>query len=142
MKEELSTRRFPKEKASLRQAKAKSLTLWQRVCQKSKQILIEIFFSTNISDPDNYEVFENSKLDIQEMFWGCVIIVKNGEVYAQLRCANGRLGGKISVKEELQEEGITVEELKLAMQMEIIKEQLIKLEGLFAAYEYKEMANK
>lgn len=51
-------------------------------------------------------------------------IGKNGEVYAQLRCANGRLGGKISVKEELQEEGITVEELKLSMQMEIIKEQL------------------
>lgn len=49
---------------------------------------------------------------------------KNGELYAQLRRSNGQWGGKISVKEELQNEGISVEELKLAMQMEAIREQL------------------
>lgn len=52
---------------------------------------------------------------------------KNGEVYAQLRCANGRWGGKISVKEELQEEGLSVDEIKLAMQIEAIKEQLMAI---------------
>ena len=61
---------------------------------------------------------------------------KNGEVYAQLRCANGRLGGKISVKEELQEEGITIEELKFAMQMEAIKDY-DEVSAEYVRYSYK-----
>lgn len=49
---------------------------------------------------------------------------KNGEIYAQLRCSNGRYGNKISVKEELQNENITFDELEFAMRMDVIKEQL------------------
>ena len=56
---------------------------------------------------------------------------KNGNVYGQLRCSNGQYGGKIPLKEELQEAGISSEELKLALQMETIKDQLQTLiEGI------------
>lgn len=58
---------------------------------------------------------------------------KNGDIYAQLRCSNGRLGAKLSIKEELQNEGVSAEDLKLAMQMDAIKEQLdIIVEGMKA----------
>lgn len=49
---------------------------------------------------------------------------KNGEAYAQLRFSNGHYGEKLSIKEELQAEGLSAGELKLAMQMEMIKDQL------------------
>lgn len=49
---------------------------------------------------------------------------KNGQVYAQLRKSNGQYGGKLSVKEELEQEGISAETLVLAMQMDMIKDQL------------------
>lgn len=48
----------------------------------------------------------------------------NGEVYAQLRNANGRFGKKLSITEDLDDAGINYDELRAAIQMEAIAEQL------------------
>ena len=49
---------------------------------------------------------------------------KGGEIYAQLRSANGRFGKPIPIKKELNEEGISVEAVQMALQMDVIKVQL------------------
>lgn len=48
----------------------------------------------------------------------------NGDVFAQIRDAKGHFGDKLPIKKELQEEGISVENLEMAIQMEAIKDQL------------------
>ena len=56
---------------------------------------------------------------------------KGGEIYAQLRSANGRFGKPIPIKKELNEEGISVEAVQMALQMDVIKVQLkIIIEGI------------
>lgn len=49
---------------------------------------------------------------------------KNGEVYAQLRNLDGKFGTKLSITEELEDAGITFDNLKVAIQMEAIADQL------------------
>lgn len=57
---------------------------------------------------------------------GEVKLVQNadGDLFAQLRQGNGQYGGKLAIKEELQEEGISADALQLALQMDAIKAQL------------------
>ena len=49
---------------------------------------------------------------------------KNGKHYAQLRKKDGKFGEKLSINEELEEHDVSFDELKLAIQMEAIAEQL------------------
>lgn len=49
---------------------------------------------------------------------------KNGEVYAQLRGEKGRFGQKIPVTEELDEKGLSFDDLQMALQIETIANQL------------------
>ena len=49
---------------------------------------------------------------------------KNGEIYAQLRKANGSYSNKLSIKEELVVQGVTPEQLLFALQMEAISAKL------------------
>lgn len=60
-----------------------------------------------------------------------LVTSKTGDIYAQLRNANGRFGKPLPIKEELEDEGITAEALQMALQMEAIKAQLqIIIEGM------------
>lgn len=60
-----------------------------------------------------------------------LITGKEGEIYAQLRNPNGQFGKRLPIKKELAKEGVSVEELQTALQMEVIKEQLQTIiEGL------------
>ncbi len=53
----------------------------------------------------------------------------NGDVYAQLRGTNGEFGPKIPIKEEMDNNDITYEELQMAIQNEAIAEQLKNIIG-------------
>lgn len=57
---------------------------------------------------------------------GDIKLVTNdtGEVFAQIRNSNGRFGSRLPIKKELEEEGISADGLQMALQMDIIKEQL------------------
>ena len=60
-----------------------------------------------------------------------LVTSKTGEVYAQIRGEDGRFGKRLPIQRELEDEGISADELKLALQMEAIKEQLNALiEGM------------
>ena len=47
-----------------------------------------------------------------------------GEIFAQLRDEKGRYGEKLPIKEELIEQGVSVEAVELALQMDVIRDQL------------------
>jgi len=86
----------------------------------------------NSDEKSNYVVDMNDDLK-NAIENGDVELVtsKNGDIYAQLRNSNGRFGKPLSIKKELTEEGITVEALQMAIQMEAIKAQLqIIIEGM------------
>ena len=61
-----------------------------------------------------------TKIDNREL----QLVTYGDEVYAQLRDEKGRFGKRLPIKEDLEEEGISVEQLQIALQMEAIKEQL------------------
>lgn len=52
---------------------------------------------------------------------------KGGELYAVLRGEKGQFSKPLPIKKELEEKGITTDQLQLALQMEAIKEQLKKI---------------
>ena len=52
------------------------------------------------------------------------LVTYGDEVFAQLRDEKGRYGKRLPIKKDLEAEGVTTEELRLALQMEAIKEQL------------------
>lgn len=52
------------------------------------------------------------------------LVMENGKAFAQLRGENKKYGKKLSVTEELADEGVTSEALQTAIQMEAIKKQL------------------
>ena len=57
---------------------------------------------------------------------GDIKLVRNkaGELLAQTRNPNGKFGKKLPIKKELQKQGISKNELEMALQMEAIKGQL------------------
>lgn len=52
------------------------------------------------------------------------LVMENGKAFAQLRDKNNKYGKKLSITEELTDEGITSDALQSAIQMEAIKKQL------------------
>ena len=52
------------------------------------------------------------------------LVTYGDEAFAQLRDENGRFGKRLPIKKDLEEEGISVEQLQIALQMEAIKDQL------------------
>jgi hypothetical protein len=79
------------------------------------------------NDPEEYRYVVDMTGDTKEALEaGKIKLVENsdGEIFAQLRNANGRYGKRLPIKKELIEEGISVEALMLAIQMEAIKDQL------------------
>lgn len=57
---------------------------------------------------------------------GDITLVTNtdGDVFAQLRGADGKFGSRLPIKKELQEEGVSVESLEFVLQMDAIRDQL------------------
>ncbi len=53
-----------------------------------------------------------------------LVTSKDGEIYAQLRNANGRFGKPLPIKKDLADEGVTFEAVQVALQMDSIKVQL------------------
>ncbi len=47
-----------------------------------------------------------------------------GEIYAQLRDQNGHYGKKLPIKEELLEQDVSMEDVELVLQMDVIRDQL------------------
>jgi len=97
----------------------------------STRVAVQRAFDNN-EDKANYVVDMNDELrDAIESGDIELITGKNGDVYAQLRNANGRFGKPLPIKKELADEGITAEALQMALQMEAIKVQLqIIIDGM------------
>lgn len=53
-----------------------------------------------------------------------LVTSKSGDIYAQLRNANGHFGKPLPIKKELADEGISAEVVQMALQMDAIKAQL------------------
>jgi len=95
------------------------------IIDSAKSAVHKAFAGADGEEKYNYVV--DMADDIKEAIEaGEIKLVTNadGEVFAQIRNANGRFGNKLPIKKELVEEGISVEELQLALQMDLIKEQL------------------
>ena len=56
-----------------------------------------------------------------------LVTSKDGNIYAQLRKSNGKFGKRLPIKKELEESGVTVDELQMALQVKAIEEQLHKI---------------
>ena len=52
------------------------------------------------------------------------LVTYGDEVFAQLRDEKGRYGKRLPIKKDLENEGISIEQVQMAIQMEAIKEQL------------------
>ena len=59
----------------------------------------------------------------------------SGEIFAQLRDDKGHYGQKLPIKEELIEQGVSVEEVELALQMDIIRDQLKEIISALSSIE-------
>lgn len=97
--------------------------------QSSQNTLIKVRRAVRKAlDKDEQEskyVLDIDKELSDKLHSGEVELVKvNGEPIAQIRDANGKFGKKIPIKEELQEEGVSLDALQLAIQMEAINQQL------------------
>lgn len=73
----------------------------------------EVKYVVNISD-EQKEAIKNGTLKLDS---------KDGELFAQLK-ENGRYGEKLSIKEEVQKQGLTQAEAMFAVELASIKEQL------------------
>lgn len=56
-----------------------------------------------------------------------LLVGKNGDVFAQIKQADGKFGKKLPIKEELVEQGVTSEDIQLAIQTEMLQKLLIKI---------------
>lgn len=97
----------------------------------SAQTAVRKAFENN-NDKDNYVVDMSDELkDAIESGDVELVTSKTGEIYAQLRSANGRFSERLPIKKELAEEGVTEEALQMALQMEAVKAQLqLIVEGM------------
>lgn len=59
----------------------------------------------------------------------------SGEIFAQLRSDDGHYGKKLPIKEELIEQGISVEAVELALQMNVIRDQLKEIISALSSIE-------
>ncbi len=58
-----------------------------------------------------------------------------GEIFAQLRDENGHFGKRLPIKEELIEQGVSVEAVELALQMDVIRDQLKEIISALSSIE-------
>lgn len=59
----------------------------------------------------------------------------SGEIFAQLRDDKGHYGKKLPIKEELIEQGVSVEAVELALQMDVIRDQLKEIISALSSIE-------
>lgn len=82
-------------------------------------------YESNDDDSYHYEVSmtDDLKLAIEN---GEVNLVtgKDGAIYAQLRGEKGRFGKPLPIEKQLEEQGLTVEQIQMAMQIDAIRSQL------------------
>lgn len=111
-----------------------SIDDFDKTIQSGKEASKEIISKARIAiknaydDSDesfHYEVRMTEELK-QAIELGEVSLVtgKDGLVYAQLRGEKGRFGKPLPVEKQLEEQGITAEQLQLALQMDAIRNQL------------------
>jgi len=97
----------------------------------SARIAIQKAFAREQKNPDFVVVMSDEQKESIRNGDIELVISKRGETYAQLRKGKGRFGKPFPIREELADEGITVEALQFALQMEAIKKQLQTIiEGL------------
>lgn len=98
---------------------------------ESTKEVVKKAFQKKEDDPKYVLDVDRDLLDSIEKGEVQLVTAKNGEIFAQLRGDNGKFGKPLPIKKELEKEGITTDELKLALQMEAIKDQLKSLlEGM------------
>lgn len=96
------------------------------VMQKARLAIRDAY--TNQSEEYHYEVSmsEDIKKAIES---GEVNLVKgkDGLLYAQLRGEKGRFGSPLPIEKQLESQGVSAEQLEMAIQMEAIKHQLERM---------------
>ena len=98
------------------------------IIESTKSAVQKAFVEANTEEKYNYVV--DMADDVKDAIEaGKIKLVTNadGEVFAQIRNSNGRFGDKLPIKKELVEAGISVEQLQLALQMDLIREQLTRM---------------
>ena len=95
------------------------------VLSKVRNAVRNAFSELDDDDAYHYEVSMTDELK-QAIDSGEVSLVtgKDGLVYAQLRGEKGRFGKPLPIEKHLEEQGLTVEQIELAMQMDAIRAQL------------------
>lgn len=95
------------------------------VLSKARNAVRNAYGELDDDEAYHYEVSMTDELK-QAIDYGEVSLVtgKDGLVYAQLRGDKGRFGKPLPIEKQLEEQGLTVEQIGLAMQMDVIRAQL------------------
>lgn len=95
------------------------------VLSKARNAVKRAYGALDDDDAYHYEVSMSDELK-QAIDSGEVSLVtgKDGLVYAQLRGDKGHFGKPLPIEKHLEEQGLTVEQVELAMQMDAIRAQL------------------
>lgn len=95
------------------------------VLSKARKAVRNAYSELNDEEVYHYEVSMTDELK-QAINSGEVSLVngKDGLVYAQLRGDKGHFGKPLPIEKHLEEQGLTVEQIELAMQMDAIRTQL------------------
>ena len=92
------------------------------VLSKARNAVRNAYGELDDDEAYHYEVSMTDELK-QAIDYGEVSLVtgKDGLVYAQLRGDKGRFGKLLPIEKHLEEQGLTVEQIELAMQMDVIR---------------------
>lgn len=95
------------------------------ILSKARNAVRNAYGELDDDDAYHYEVSMTDELK-HDIDSGEVSLVtgKDGLVYAQLRGDKGRFGKPLPIEKHLEEQGLTVEQIELAMQMDAIRTQL------------------
>lgn len=109
------------------------------VLHKTKHsIQSAIHNAENLEDKAKYVVdMDDDILDSIEKGNLKLVTSKDGNIYAQLRNSNGKFGERLPIKRELEESGITANELQMSLQVKAIEEQLHKIVDVLADIDVK-----
>ena len=94
----------------------------RNVLSKARNAVRNAYGELDDDEAYHYEVSMTDELK-QAIDYGEVSLVtgKDGLVYAQLRGDKGRFGKLLPIEKHLEEQGLTVEQIELAMQMDVIR---------------------
>lgn len=92
------------------------------VLSKARNAVRNAYGELDDDEAYHYEVSMTDELK-QAIDYGEVSLVtgKDGLVYAQLRGDKGHFGKPLPIEKQLEEQGLTVEQIGLAMQMDVIR---------------------